>query len=90
MVQTIPTAYSYSSAVIAGVYIFLGLHRGFGESFTQQIHGAFALLKVILQKCDATLDKIVKVTCISRISQIYLKWTVFFWITLRQIDFQLE
>ncbi len=32
----IPAPYSYSSAVIAGDYVFLGLHRGFGATFVEE------------------------------------------------------
>lgn len=61
MVNRIPTPFSYSQAVIAGDYIFLGLQRGFGETFTEQIHSVFSGLKDTLQKCDVSLEDIVKV-----------------------------
>ncbi len=61
MVYRIPTPFSYSSAVVAGEYIFLALHRGFGETFTEQIHSTFEHLKETLSQCNASLDHIVKV-----------------------------
>lgn len=61
MVTRITTQFSYSTAVVAGDYVFIGLHRGFGESFTQQIHDTFTNLKETLQQCDASLDEVVKV-----------------------------
>ncbi|MNB82043.1 Enamine/imine deaminase [compost metagenome] len=61
MVNRISTPFSYSSAVMAGEYIFLGLHRGFGETFTQQIHDTFEHLRKTLFQCNASLNDIVKV-----------------------------
>lgn len=61
MIQRIPTPFSYSSAVAAGDYVFLGLHRGFGQTFTEQIHGAFSSLRETLGHFDLSLQSIVKV-----------------------------
>lgn len=61
-IQRLPTPYSYSAAVKAGDYVFLGLHRGFGETFTEQFDSAFASLKETLAKFNLALDHIVKVT----------------------------
>lgn len=61
MLERIPTPFSYSQAVVAGDYIFLGLHRGFGETFTEQIHSTFSGLKETLEKCNAPLERVVKV-----------------------------
>jgi len=61
LITRIPTPYSYSSAVAAGAYIFLGLHRGFGPTFTRQIHDALAQLSSTLTQCGASLDQVVKV-----------------------------
>lgn len=61
MVNRISTPFSYSSAVTAGEYIFIGLHRGFGETFSQQIHDTFGHLKKTLLQCNASLDHLVKV-----------------------------
>jgi 2-iminobutanoate/2-iminopropanoate deaminase len=66
MIRRISTPYSYSSAVAAGDYVFLGLHRGFGQSFREQIHDAFSHLKKTLDQLDVPLDHVVKVN-------IYLK-----------------
>ncbi|MWC30585.1 RidA family protein [Paenibacillus sp. MMS18-CY102] len=61
MIKHIPTPYSYSSAVVAGENVFLGLHRGFGETFTQQIHDTFEHLKKTLSQCNISLEHVVKV-----------------------------
>ncbi|BBH24099.1 hypothetical protein Back11_54440 [Paenibacillus baekrokdamisoli] len=60
MVRRVKTPFSYSAAVAAGDYVFIGLHRGFGESFTQQIHDTFTNLTKTLQQCDTLLDQVVK------------------------------
>ena len=60
-IKHFPTPYSYSIAVVAGEFVFLGLHRGFGETFTDQLHSAFAYLKENLAKLDLGLESIVKV-----------------------------
>ena len=61
LVNRIPTPFSYSSAVVAGEYVFIGLHRGFGETFTQQIHDTFEHLNKTLLQCNVALDNVVKV-----------------------------
>jgi len=61
LLYRIPTPFSYSSAVVAGDYVFLGLHRGFGETFTQQIRDTFVHLKKTLNQCNTSLDAVVKV-----------------------------
>ncbi|OGO32684.1 MAG: enamine deaminase RidA [Chloroflexi bacterium RBG_16_56_11] len=60
-IKRIPTPYSYSSAVAAGDFVFLGLHRGFGDSFTDQFHDTFKHLKKTLAGFDLTLADLVKV-----------------------------
>ena len=60
-VKRILTPYSYSAAIEAGDYVFLGLHRGFGEGFRAQFENAFANLKNTLAKLGLTLEHIVKV-----------------------------
>ena len=60
-IQRLPTPYSYSSAILAGDYVFIGLHRGFGDSFTDQLKNAFTWLKEDLAKFDLTLSSLVKV-----------------------------
>jgi 2-iminobutanoate/2-iminopropanoate deaminase len=60
-VKYIPTPYSYSSAVQAGDFVFLGLHRGFGETFGVQCEGALFGIRETLAKLDLTLAQLVKV-----------------------------
>ena len=60
-VKHIPTPYSYSQAVAAGDYVFLGLHRGLGKDFTGQFHNTFNSLEETLAKFDLVLADIVKV-----------------------------
>ena len=59
--RRITTPYSYSSAVAAGDFVFLGLHRGFGDDFTSQFDDTFAHLKKTLGEFDLTLTHLVKV-----------------------------
>jgi 2-iminobutanoate/2-iminopropanoate deaminase len=60
-IKRIPTPYSYSSAVVAGDYVFLGLHRGGGDTFPAQFDSTFAYLKETLAGLGLTLDNLVKV-----------------------------
>jgi 2-iminobutanoate/2-iminopropanoate deaminase len=60
-IKHLPTPFSYSAAVAAGDYVFLGLHRGFGTNFTEQFHDIFKSLKKTLAEFDLKLDSIVKV-----------------------------
>ena len=60
-IKRIPTPYSYSSTVVAGDYIFLGLHRGFGDSFVVQLENAFKQIKETLGKLELGLENLVKV-----------------------------
>jgi len=60
-VKRIPTPFSYSSAVAAGDFVFLGLHRGFGDDFTTQLDDTFSNLKKTLAEFDLTLAHLVKV-----------------------------
>jgi len=57
----IPTPHSYSSAVTAGPYTFLGLHRGQGLDFESQIKDTFKHLKQTLVQCGLELNNLVKV-----------------------------
>lgn len=59
--ERIPTPYSYSAAVVAGDYVFLSLHRGFGADFTTQFHDVMARLKKTLAELNLTLVDLVKV-----------------------------
>ena len=61
MIKRIATPYSYSSAVEAGDYVFIGLHRGFGESFNEQINDTFQYLRNTLSELSLTLESVVKV-----------------------------
>ncbi len=56
-----PTAFSYSSAVAAGEFVFLGLHRGFGADFPTQLSDALAGLGRTLQGYGLGLHDLVKV-----------------------------
>mgnify|MGYP000897189348 CR=1 FL=1 len=60
-ITRIPTPYSYSSAVAAGDFVFLGLHRGFGDTFEAQFAGVFDALRQTLARFDLTLSSLVKV-----------------------------
>ena len=57
----IPTRWSYSLAVAAGDYVFLAMHRGFGDDFTTQFHDTISHLKKTLAEFDLTLANLVKV-----------------------------
>ena len=59
--KRIVTPFSYSLAVVAGDYVFLGLHRGSGEHFQEQLDNAMAKLKKTLAEVGLTLDGLVKV-----------------------------
>jgi len=59
--KRIPTPYSYSSAVAAGNFVFLGFHRGFGDDFTTQFNDTFKNIKKTLAEFDLTLANLVKV-----------------------------
>jgi len=59
-INRIPTPYSYSSAVVAGDYVFLGLHRGFGDSFAAQLESALKNVSGTLGKLGLGLENIVK------------------------------
>ena len=60
-IRRIPTPHTYSSAVVAGDYVFLGLHRGSGETFADQLDGALHAIAVTLAQFDLALDDLVKV-----------------------------
>jgi 2-iminobutanoate/2-iminopropanoate deaminase len=60
-IRRIPTRYSFSSAVAAGDYVFLGHHRGFGDDFAAQFDDTFAHLKATLAEFDLTLAHLLKV-----------------------------
>jgi len=60
-VKRITSDFSFSYAVGAGDYVFLGHHRGFGKDFTTQFDGTFEFLKKTLGEFDLTLADLVKV-----------------------------
>jgi 2-iminobutanoate/2-iminopropanoate deaminase len=59
--KRITTPFSYSLAVVAGDFVFLGLHRGFGDDFTTQFEDTFTHLEKTLAEFDLTLANLVKV-----------------------------
>ncbi|WP_343048211.1 RidA family protein [Cellulomonas humilata] len=61
-IQRITTPFSYSAAVVAGDTAYLGLHRGFGMSFTEQLHDTFVGLASTLDAIGLTTADLVKVT----------------------------
>ena len=60
-ITRIPTPFSYSSAVAAGDFVFLGLHRGSGNGFSEQFESAFEYLNKTLAQCGLTFENVVKV-----------------------------
>jgi 2-iminobutanoate/2-iminopropanoate deaminase len=60
-VTRITTPHSYSLAVATDDYVFLGLHRGFGDDFSAQIESVFEELKKTLAEFDLMLESLVKV-----------------------------
>ncbi len=61
-IKHVSTPFSYSSAVVAGDYAFLSLHRGFGNSFAEQLNGAILGMQKTLEELNLPLSSIVKVT----------------------------
>ena len=59
--KRICTPFSYSLAVEAGDFVFLALHRGFGDDFTAQFNDVIERLKKTLAEFDLTLAHLVKV-----------------------------
>lgn len=59
--QYVPTPHSYSSAVSAGGAIYLGLHRGRGNTFSEQFAGTLDNLKKTLANFGLGLDSLAKV-----------------------------
>lgn len=56
-----PTPWSYSSAVAAGDFVFLGLHRGSGADFPAQLADALAEVGRTLHGYGLSLHDLVKV-----------------------------
>ncbi len=61
MPDYLSTPHSYSAAVRAGDFIFLGLHRGSGDDFATQLRGTMAGLEATLAQHDRPLASLVKV-----------------------------
>jgi 2-iminobutanoate/2-iminopropanoate deaminase len=59
--KRIPTPFSYSLAVEAGDYIFLAMHRGWGNDFVTQFDDTISRLKKILLEFDLNLEHLVKI-----------------------------
>jgi 2-iminobutanoate/2-iminopropanoate deaminase len=57
----VPTPYSYSIAVAAGDVVYLGLHRGSGDTFPEQFDDTFEYVKRTLAEFGLTLNSLVKV-----------------------------
>lgn len=60
-VERIPTPFSYSAAVAAGDFVFLGLHRGEGENFAAQFDDTLDGVTRTLARFGLTLANLVKV-----------------------------
>jgi 2-iminobutanoate/2-iminopropanoate deaminase len=61
-VQRVRTPFSYSAAVVAGDTVYLGLHRGFGETFADQLRSTFDALAATLDGLGLATASLVKVT----------------------------
>lgn len=61
MIKRTTTPHSYSAAVSSGDTIYLGLHRGRGKSFQDQLRGSFMYLKQTLDHQGASLNNMLKV-----------------------------
>jgi 2-iminobutanoate/2-iminopropanoate deaminase len=60
-IKYLPSPFSYSLAVAAGDYVFLAMHRGWGDDFTTQFHETIKYLKKTLAEFDLTLAHLVKI-----------------------------
>ncbi len=59
--KRVPTPFSYSLAVEAGDYVFLAMHRGWGDDFVTQFDDTISRLKKTLAEFDMTLAHLVKI-----------------------------
>lgn len=57
----ISTPFSYSAAVVAGDCVYLGLHRGRGDTFAEQFDSTFERLDKTLAACGLPLASLAKV-----------------------------
>ncbi|MBI5960913.1 MAG: RidA family protein [Chloroflexi bacterium] len=60
-ITRITTPHTYSSAVVAGDYVFLALHRGGGDTFSAQFEDTMKGLKGTLAQLGLTMENVVKV-----------------------------
>jgi 2-iminobutanoate/2-iminopropanoate deaminase len=60
-IKRVPTPFSYSAAVAAGDFVFLAMHRGWGDDFVTQFDDSISRLKKTLAEFDLTLANLVKV-----------------------------
>jgi 2-iminobutanoate/2-iminopropanoate deaminase len=60
-IKRLSTLHSFSSAVVVGDFVFLGHHRGLGNTFSEQFDSTFSSIKETLGKLGLTLDCLVKV-----------------------------
>jgi 2-iminobutanoate/2-iminopropanoate deaminase len=60
-IERVVTPWSYSQAVAAGDYVFLGLHRGGGATFAEQFDSTFERLGETLAIFRLSLGDLVKV-----------------------------
>ena len=60
-IERITTAHSFSLAVAAGEYIFLGHHRGGGDDFAAQFDNTLNYMEKTLAEFGLTLANLVKV-----------------------------
>lgn len=59
--KRVSTPYTYSSAVVAGDTVYLGLHRGFGDTFSEQLADVLDSLRDTLGELGLALEDLVKV-----------------------------
>ena len=57
----VPTPWSYSSAVASGNLVFVGLHRGSGDTFGAQMCSTLEAVQSTLAKLEMPLARLVKV-----------------------------
>jgi 2-iminobutanoate/2-iminopropanoate deaminase len=60
-IEYVSTPHSYSSAVCAGDFVFLGLHRGHGDSFDAQFEATMRNIASTLEQVGVGVKDIVKV-----------------------------
>ena len=58
----VPTPFSYSAAVMSGDTAYVGLHRGFGDTFASQLDGAVSGVTSTLEQLGLSLADMLNVT----------------------------